>query len=86
MKHDADRIAGHISGGESPVRYLSSSDHRRWTVREIASNRYDRRDARSGEARDLAFIAPDIVRRIRHYPSDWYMLDDEALYALSLRR
>ena len=78
MTSDADPIVGRI-GGDSPVRYITSADHRKWTVREIASNQYDRRDAH-----DLVFIAHDVVRRVRDYPRDWYMLDDAALYALSL--
>ena len=45
----------------------------------MRSNQYDRRDAR-----DLVFMARDIVRRVRSYPREWYLLDDEQLYALSL--
>jgi len=78
VTRDADSIVGRI-GGDSPVRYITSDDHRKWTVREIASNQYDRRDAH-----DLVFISHDVVRRVRDYPRDWHMLDDAALYALSL--
>jgi hypothetical protein len=78
---DADRAVGWIGGNDAPVRYIVDKDHREWTVREIASNLYDRRDAR-----DLVFIAQDIVRRVRNYPPDWHRLDDQALYELSLTR
>jgi hypothetical protein len=77
---NADDAIGHVGSSESPVRYIVDGDHRHWTVREIASNQYDRRDSR-----DLVFISRDIVRRVRNYPSEWYALDDAALYALSLR-
>ena len=80
MTSNADDTIGRVEGGESPVRYIVDGDHRRWTVREIASNQYDRRDSR-----DLVFISRDIVRRVRNYPSEWFALDDDALYALSLR-
>jgi hypothetical protein len=72
-------VRGRVDGGESRVRYITSADNRQWTVREMRSNLYDRRDQR-----DLVFMARDIVRRVRSYPRDWYQLDDEHLYALSL--
>jgi hypothetical protein len=75
----ADDTVGRIESSDSPVRYIVDGDRRRWTVREIASNRYDRRDSR-----DLVFMARDIVRRVRNYPAEWYALEDDALYALSL--
>ena len=79
MAQDIDSRAGRISSGESPVRIFTDRDHRRWTVREMATNQYDRRDAR-----DLVFMSKDIARRVRNYPRDWHLLDDERLYALSL--
>ena len=45
----------------------------------MPSNQYDRRDAR-----DLVFMSKDIARRVRTYPRDWYLLEDDGLYALSL--
>jgi hypothetical protein len=72
-------VRGRVDGGESRVRYITSADQRQWTVREMRSNLYDRRDAR-----DLVFMARDIVRRVRNYPVDWYQLDDEQLFTLSL--
>ena len=79
MASETDPVVGRIDSGESPIRFITSADHRRWTVREMRSNQYDRRDAR-----DLVFMARDIVRRVRSYPNEWYLLDDEQLYALSL--
>jgi hypothetical protein len=76
----ADDTIGRIESAESPVRYIVDGEQRRWAVREIASNQYDRRDSR-----DLVFVSRDIVRRVRNYPAEWYSLDDAALYALSLR-
>jgi hypothetical protein len=79
VSNDTDRALGRIGGGESPVRFITDADARHWTVREMTSNQYDRR-----EARDLVFMATDIVRRVRTFPRDWYLLDDHELYELSL--
>lgn len=79
MASETDSRAGRISGGESPVRVFTDRHNRRWTVREVASNQYDRRDSR-----DLVFMSKDIARRVRNYPQDWHQLDDDGLYALSL--
>lgn len=79
MASDTDLPVGRISGGDSRVRVFTDRENRRWTVREVTSNQYDRRDAR-----DLVFMSKDIARRVRNYPRDWYLLDDEHLYALSL--
>jgi hypothetical protein len=79
MANGTDSIGGRVSGGESPVRVFTDRENRRWTVREVTSNQYDRRDAR-----DLVFMSKDIARRVRRYPRDWYLLDDEDLYAVSL--
>jgi hypothetical protein len=79
VSNDADSVVGRVGGGESPVRFITGADHRRWTVREMTSNQYDRRDAR-----DLVFMARDIVRRVRSYPRDWHLLDDAQLFELSL--
>jgi hypothetical protein len=79
VANDTDSGVGRIGSSESPIRFITGADNRRWTVREMTSNQYDRRDAR-----DLVFMARDIVRRVRSYPRDWYLLDDEELYALSL--
>jgi len=79
VANDTDSVVGRVGSSESPIRFITGADNRRWTVREMTSNQYDRRDAR-----DLVFMARDIVRRVRSYPRDWYLLDDERLYALSL--
>jgi hypothetical protein len=80
MANETDTPTGRIGGGESPIRIFTDAQDRRWTVREMTSNQYDRRGAR-----DLVFMSKDIARRVRTYPRDWYLLDDERLYALSLR-
>lgn len=79
MANETDSVLGRIGDSELPVRHITGADNRRWTVREMTSNQYDRRDGC-----DLVFMARDVVRRVRNYPRDWYLLDDERLYALSL--
>ena len=49
----------------------------RWTVR-LVMDAYDRRSRP-----DLVFDSEGIARRVRNYPDDWYLLPDEALFALS---
>jgi hypothetical protein len=63
-----------------PEDSAADRENRRWTVREVVSTQYDRRDRR-----DLVFMSKDIARRVRSYPADWHLLDDDRLYALSLR-
>jgi len=77
--NDTDPRAGRVSSDESPVRVFVDREHRRWTVREVVSSQYDRRGRR-----DLVFMSKDIARRVRTYPHDWHLLDDDRLYALSL--
>jgi hypothetical protein len=51
-----------------------------WRVYELPPGMYDRRGPAT-----LVFESHDIFRRIRTYPADWRSLDDDALYAVSLR-
>ena len=37
----------------------------------------------AGGAPTLVFDSAQVVRRIRRYPSDWHLLDDTTLFALS---
>lgn len=50
-----------------------------WRVYERA---YSVMDRRTGTC--LVFEAEGIIRRVRTFPADWYLLGDDALYALSL--
>lgn len=34
----------------------------------------------------LVFDSRSIARRVRHYPTDWWRLDDEALWQVSWSR
>jgi hypothetical protein len=61
------------------TRAIRGMDGRAWIVRELPPPSYDRRGAPS-----LMFDAGDIMRRIRHYPDDWFTLDEKRLYVLSL--
>jgi hypothetical protein len=51
-----------------------------WTIFE-QPNSFDRRRGRS-----LVFESESSIRRVRNYPSDWYLLDDAALLELSWSR
>jgi hypothetical protein len=54
-------------------------DGAQWLVREAE---YPVEDRRSG--RSLIFETDEIIRRVRHYPVDWFALADDELYRLSL--
>lgn len=59
------------------VRRLSA-DGLRWTVQEVLAPPFDRRGGTH-----LMFDGELVMRRIRFFPSDWYTLSDDALYALT---
>ena len=67
------------STSETPVRQVSDG-HYVWTVYEHTPA-YDRR---SGST--LVFDCPEVVRRVRAFPSDWFALSDAELVALSANR
>ena len=52
-----------------------------WRVYELPPGVYDRRGSAS-----LVFESGDAFRRIRAYPDDWRLLDDDDLYAVSFNR
>ena len=60
---------------------ITGVDGRQWTVREMPPAPYDRRGAST-----LVFFTDDAMRRVRHYPPDWFDRTDDDLYSLSLTR
>jgi hypothetical protein len=70
------REAAELSHAERE-RYLTA-DGQRWLVREIAAPSFDRRGGRH-----LVFLGDSTVRRLRHFPPDWFELSDEQLYHLT---
>ena len=59
-------------------RVFVDADGARWRVREMPFSDYDRRSGRS-----LIFWSDGAVRRVRDYPTDWYLLSDTDLLKLS---
>lgn len=55
------------------------SDGVEWRVFELPPGVYDRRGSAS-----LVFESSDAFRRVRDFPANWRVLDDERLYAVSL--
>ena len=62
----------------SKIRRFNSDDHQ-WIVYEVAAPPFDRRGGTH-----LIFESPEVVRRVRLFPSDWKTLSDAELYALSV--
>jgi hypothetical protein len=60
------------------VRHLLADGYR-WAVYEVAAPQFDRRGGTH-----LVFDGELIMRRVRVYPTGWFELPDEELYALSL--
>ena len=56
------------------------ADSHEWSVREVAAPQFDRRGGTH-----LIFECVEIMRRLRHFPENWYELSDDELYALSMR-
>ena len=63
---------------QSKVRRFSADEHQ-WIVYEVAVPPFDRRGGTH-----LIFESPEVVRRVRLFPSDWKTLTDTDLYALSI--
>lgn len=59
------------------VRRLSA-EGLRWTVQEVPAPPFDRRGGTH-----LMFDGELVMRRIRTFPTDWYTLSDDELYALT---
>lgn len=70
---------GALPGATKKVRLLSA-DGLRWTVREVPAPPFDRRGGMH-----LVFDGELVMRRVRSFPTDWYDLSDDDLYALSDR-
>jgi hypothetical protein len=60
------------------VRFLEA-DGLRWRVHEVPAPQFDRR--RGGA--HLLFYADVVMRRVRPFPSNWFDLTDDELYALT---
>ena len=57
--------------------FLADGYH--WAVHEVPAPQFDRRGGTH-----LVFDGELVMRRVRTYPTDWFELPDEELYALSL--
>lgn len=71
----------HVGSGavSTVVRSIRDAVGRDWRIREMAAPSYDRRQRPS-----LIFDCDTVIRRVRDYPTDWYELSDDDLFALSL--
>ena len=77
-KHPDDSTLVEKGLDQSKVRQFHADEHQ-WIVYEVAAPSFDRR----GGAH-LIFESPEVVRRVRLFPSDWKTLSDGELYALSI--
>ena len=78
MQGKDDRIDA-FADSETPLgRMFLDSEGTRWRVYEKAFGDYDRRSGMS-----LIFASEAAVRRVRDFPSDWMLLTDDELLALS---
>ena len=67
--------------GTVPGRFRRlSADGYRWVVTEVAAPSFDRRGGTH-----LMFDGETVMRRVRVFPTTWFELPDDELYALSLR-
>ncbi len=78
MHSKDDRVASSADSGAHPGRTFLDVEGTRWQVYEQSFGDYDRRSGMS-----LIFASEAAVRRVRDFPSDWRLLTDEALLALS---
>lgn len=65
-------------GEDAPVRYLTGTDGRRWTVKE----RVDACGDAAHPRRTLVADAGTVVRRLCSYPTEWTTCDATALLKL----
>jgi hypothetical protein len=80
MVHDPQYTSEWVRGARRSARQLIV-EHLVWLVYELPPAPFDRRSTPS-----LVFESDDTVRRVRVYPSDWRVLSDHDLYALSWTR
>jgi hypothetical protein len=78
MSDSSDRTDAVSSTAAARLRTYLDEDGQVWHVTEQPFSAYDRRQGRS-----LIFASDLAVRRVRNYPSDWFILSDQALAALS---
>jgi hypothetical protein len=67
------------SRDEGKIRRISA-DGVRWVIREVPAPAFDRRGGTH-----LVFDGEMVMRRLRHFPTDWHELSDDELYELSRR-
>jgi len=78
MQGKDDRIDSSADPQAASGRMFLDSEGTRWRVYEQAFGDYDRRSGMS-----LIFASESAVRRVRDFPSDWMLLTDDELLALS---
>jgi hypothetical protein len=78
MQGKDDRVDSSADIQAAPGRMFLDSEGTRWRVYEQAFGDYDRRSGMS-----LIFASEAAVRRVRDFPSDWMLLTDDELLALS---
>jgi hypothetical protein len=78
----SSRERSEVLGTDEQIRTRTFTDDlgQSWLVSEQPFSEYDRRSGCS-----LIFSSELAVRRVRNYPSDWFMLSDADLAALSWR-
>ena len=80
MSGPTDRVASSPDSSTPHARTFLDSEGSQWRVFEQAFSGYDRRSGMS-----LIFASDTAVRRVRHYPANWFDLPDDQLLTLSWR-
>jgi hypothetical protein len=77
---EIERHQHEVARAQSRTVRLLAADGMRWVVREVAAPSFDRRGGTH-----LVFDGELVMRRVRNFPPDWYLLSDDDLYALTAR-
>ena len=80
MSGPTDRVASSPDNSTPHARTFLDSEGSQWRVFEQAFSGYGRRSGMS-----LIFASDAAVRRVRHYPTNWFDLPDDELLTLSWR-
>ena len=80
MSGPTDRVASSPDNSTPHARTFLDSEGSQWRVFEQGFSGYDRRSGMS-----LIFASDAAVRRVRHYPTNWFDLPDAELLTLSWR-
>ena len=80
MSGPTDRVASSPDNRAPHARTFLDSEGSQWRVFEQAFSGYGRRSGMS-----LIFASDAAVRRVRHYPTNWFDLPDDELLTLSWR-